>query len=146
MKILGPLLFAFIAAFGNALFAAGQKKAIGFDNSFVFIALTVIVCVALTLLAAPLLGPTNYLSSLKENWIWAIVSGIGLFLTCLGFNLLYTKYGASHYILYAVISIITTAIVVGVVLFKESFNVYHWLAFGGSIITIFLFTLGNRYG
>jgi len=56
-----------------------------------------------TLLAAPLLGPTNYLSSLKENWIWAIISGLGLFLTCLGFNLLYTRYGASHYILYAVI-------------------------------------------
>lgn len=96
MKIFGPLLFAFIAAFGNALFAAGQKKAIGFDNSFAFIALAVIICVVFTLLAAPLLGPTNYLSSLKENWIWAIISGLGLFLTCLGFNLLYTRYRLSQ--------------------------------------------------
>ena len=34
MKIFWPLLFAFIAALGNALFAAGQKKAVVFDNTF----------------------------------------------------------------------------------------------------------------
>lgn len=146
MKILGPLFFSFIAALGNALFAAGQKKAVGFDNSFVFIAMAAIICVALTLMTAPLLGPINYLSSFKTNWLWALLSGIGLFLTYLGFNLLYTNYGASNYILYAVISIITTSIIVGVVLFKETFNIYHWFAFGGSIITVFFFTLGNRLG
>lgn len=146
MKILGPLFFSFIAALGNALFAAGQKKAVGFDNSFVFIAMAAIICVTLTLMTAPLLGPINYLSSFKTNWLWALLSGIGLFLTYLGFNLLYTNYGASNYILYAVISIITTSIVVGVVLFKETFNIYHWFAFGGSIITVFFFTLGNRLG
>jgi drug/metabolite transporter (DMT)-like permease len=64
-------------------------------------------------------------------------------LTYIGFNLLYSKYGASNYILYAVLSIITTSIIVGVVMFKESFNAYHWLAFGSSITTVALFAMGN---
>jgi drug/metabolite transporter (DMT)-like permease len=56
---------------------------------------------------------------------------------------LYSQYGASNYILYAVLSIITTSVIVGVVIFKETFNIYHWLALLSSIITIALFTLGN---
>lgn len=143
MNIYGPLFFALIAAVGNAMFAAGQKKAIAFDNPFTFIALAAMVCVMLTVAAAPLFGQPHYNSVLKANGGWALLSGAGLFLTYLGFNLLYSKYGASNYILYAVLSIITTSIIVGVVMFKESFNVYHWLAFGSSIATVALFALGN---
>lgn len=143
MNIYGPLLFALTAAIGNAMFAAGQKKAIAFDNPFTFIALAAIFCVLLTVAAAPLFGQPHYSSVIKENGGWAMLSGAGLFLTYLGFNLLYSRYGASNYILYAVLSIITTSIVVGVVMFKETFNLYHWFAFGTSIITVVLFALGN---
>lgn len=144
MNLLGPLAFALIAALGNALFAAGQKKAVMLDNSFSFIALAALVCVLLTLLAAPMIGPTNYALALRQNGHWALLSGVGLFLTYLGFNLLYSHYGASNYILYAVLSIITTSLLVGVILFKENFNGYHWLAFGSSLVTVVLFSLGNR--
>ncbi len=144
MKILGPLLFAFIAAFGNAMFAAGQKKAVVFDNTFTFIGLAAMVCVFLTFLFTPLLGAPNYIAVARENGLWAVLSGTGLFLTYLGFNLLYSKYGASNYILYAVLSIITTSIFVGVILFKETFNTYHWLAFFASIVTVVLFSIGNK--
>ena len=146
MKILWPLFFAFIAAFGNAMFAAGQKKAVVFENMLPFIVISVLVSVFLIILLAPLLGPTDYPRVIKQNWVWAIVTGVGLFLTYLGFNLLYTKYGASNYILYAVLSIITTSIIVGVVIFKEAFNYYHWGALVGSIVTIILFTIGNSVG
>ncbi len=146
MNMFGPLAFALIAAIGNAMFAAGQKKALEFENPFTFIALAAIICVFLTVLFAPLFGQPNYSEVIKHNGIWAILSGAGLFLTYLGFNLLYLKYGASNYILYAVLSIITTSIIVGVVLFKETFNLYHWLALASSIITIVLFTIGNGIG
>ena len=143
MNITGPLFFALIAAIGNAMFAAGQKKAVTFDNPFTFIALAAIVCVVITLAAAPLFGQPQYSTVAKENGGWAVLSGIGLFLTYLGFNLLYSKYGASNYILYAVLSIVTTSVIVGAIIFKESFNLYHWLALGTSIITIALFSIGN---
>ncbi len=143
MNMYGALFFALIAAIGNAMFAAGQKKAIAFENPFTFIALAAIVCVCLTVAAAPMFGQPQYSSVVKENGWWALLSGAGLFLTYLGFNLLYSRYGASNYILYAVLSIITTSIIVGVVMFKESFNLYHWLAFGSSITTVALFAFGN---
>ena len=143
MNVFGPLAFALIAAIGNAMFAAGQKKAFQFDNPFTFIALAVIVCAFLTVLSAPLFGQPNYSLAIKQNGHLAVFSGVVLFLTYLGFNLLYSQYGASNYILYAVLSIITTSVIVGVVIFKETFNIYHWLALLSSIITIALFTLGN---
>lgn len=144
MKVFGPLIFALIAAVGNAMFAAGQKKAIALDNTLVFIALAGVVCISLTAIFAPFIGEVSYAENLKQNWKWIFLSGVGLFLTYLGFNLLYSNYGASNYILYAVISILTTAIVVGVIIFNEKFNLYHWLACFSAILTIVLFSLGNK--
>ena len=143
MNILGPVAFALIAAVGNAMFAAGQKKAFQFENPFTFIALAATISLILTVLLAPIFGQPNYSEAIKQNGQWAVLSGVGLFLTYLGFNLLYSQYGASNYILYAVLSIITTSIIVGVIIFKEVFNVYHWLALLSSMITIVLFTIGS---
>lgn len=143
MNMFGPLAFALIAAIGNAMFAAGQKKAFQLDNPFSFVALSAIICVFLTVIFAPIFGPPNYSEAIKQNGQWAVLSGVGLFLTYLGFNLLYSRYGATNYILYAVLSIITTSVIVGVVVFKETFNIYHWLALLSSIVAIGLFTVGN---
>ena len=143
MNMLGPLAFALIAAIGNAIFATGQKKALPLDNPFTFIALSVIICAFITVSFAALMGQPNYTDAIKQNGYWAVLSGVGLFCTYLGFSLLYSRYGASNYILYAVLSIITTSVIVGVVVLKETFNVYHWLALLTSIVTIALFTVGN---
>jgi drug/metabolite transporter (DMT)-like permease len=59
---------------------------------------------------------------LKSHLRSVLLSGIGLFLTYLGFNLLYSRFGASQYVLYAALSIITTTIGVGYLYFKELFH------------------------
>ncbi|MBO2688336.1 EamA family transporter [Shewanella algae] len=146
MNVFGPLAFALIAAFGNAMFAVGQKKAVVLDNTLLFVACSGAVCVLLTVLVAPVFGDSDYIEMLRQNSKWIILSGVGLFLTYLGFNLLYSNYGASNYILYAVISIITTSIFVGALIFKESLNIYHWVACLTAVITIILFSMGNLIG
>ena len=146
MKTLSLLLFAFIGALGNSMFAASQKKAIALGNSLAFLVISIFVSFILALIVAPLAGPTKYTTIIKQSSIWVVVGGIGLFLTFLGFNLLYTNFGTSSYMLYAVMSIITTSIIVSVVIFKETFNFYHWAAFIGAIVTIILYTIGNSIG
>ena len=146
MKTLSLLLFAFIGALGNSMFAASQKKAIALGNSLAFLVISIFVSFILALIVAPLSGPAKYTTIIKQSSIWVVVGGIGLFLTFLGFNLLYTNFGTSSYMLYAVMSIITTSIIVSVVIFKETFNFYHWAAFVGAIVTIVLYTIGNSIG
>jgi drug/metabolite transporter (DMT)-like permease len=143
MKILGPLLLAFLAAVGNGMFAFGQRKAVGVENTFVFITLTLGICITLCLLAAPFFGNVSYLATIRNNAGWAVISGVGLFMTYIGFNLLYANYGASGYTLYGVLSILTTSVIVGSFLLKEPLNLWHWLAIVAAIVTVGLFSYGN---
>jgi drug/metabolite transporter (DMT)-like permease len=143
MNTAGAIAFAMIAAIGNALFVTAQKKAGLFDNGISFIACSLAVALALLILTAPLFGPPQYPSIIKQGGGWIAFSGLGLFLVYLGFNLLYTRYGASHYILYAVLSIMTTSLVVGVLLYKETFNIYHWASLVCALATVILFSLGD---
>ena len=143
MNTLGAIAFALIAAVGNALFVAAQKKAAGFDNGISFIICSLAITMTLLFLLAPSFGPPQYANIIKQGGGWVICSGIGLFLVYLGFNLLYTRYGASQYILYAVLSILTTTLVVGVWFFKETFNAYHWGALICALATVVLYWLGD---
>lgn len=143
MQVLGPLLFAMLAAVGNALFAFGQRRSSGIENSFVFITLALAICVALCMVAAPFFGQVNYAQTLRQNVGWAAFSGVGLFLTYIGFNILYSQYGAASYILYAVLSIVTTSVVVGAWLLREQLNLYHWLAVLSALATVGLYSYGN---
>ena len=145
MKSSSIFLFALTAAIGNALFAAGQKKAAGVDNSLIFVGLSAIVCIVLTFVVILFMQKNTDLTSIiKINWMWILMSGFGLFLTYLGFNLLYTRFGATGYVYYAVLSIITTSLIVGVFIFKERLNIYHFASIGFSLVAILLFTLGNN--
>lgn len=142
-------LFALIAAIGNALFAAGQKKAAGIDNSLLFIGLSALVCVLLTSITVLFLANKNSYQLhtadfISKYGIWILVSGTGLFLTYLGFNLLYSRFGAGSYVYYAVLSIITTSLIVGFFVFKEKLNLYHLASMTCAIITIILFNVGNH--
>jgi drug/metabolite transporter (DMT)-like permease len=143
MQVLGPLLFALLAAVGNGMFAYGQRKATGIDNSFVFITLVLVICVSLCAISAPFFGPASYANTLKQNVGWAALGGVGLFLTYIGFNVLYSQYGAGNYILYAVLSIVTTTVVVGALLLREHLNLYHWLAVVTALVTVGLYSYGN---
>ncbi len=90
-----------------------------------------------------MIGTLDVACTLKGNWKAVLLSGIGLFLTYLGFNLLYSRYGVSHYILYAVLSIITTTIVVGIFWLKEPVNIYHIVAIALAIIAVIFFSIGQ---
>jgi len=144
MRFILPIFFSLLAAFGNALFAAAQKKAAGVANSFTMVVGSAVVCVLLAVSTSLLLGKPNYGSLFGRESAWVLVGGIGLYLTYLGFNLLYTRCGASFYVIYAVLSILTTALIVGGLFFKESLNGYHWAAIATALITVVLFTLGQN--
>lgn len=144
MKQYAILIYALIAAIGNAFFAFGQKKAT-VNNSLLFVGLSAIVCIILTFLFIPFFEKDiKTLQLIKTNWPWILISGIGLFLTYIGFNLLYGNFGASAYIFYAVLSIITTSVIVGIIIFKEKINIYHIISLILAIATIILFTYGNK--
>ena len=122
------LLFALVAAIGNALFVYGQRGTRPSANPFIFMLGAVIVC---TLLFGIVTGLSR--GSLEPNYVAAnyrfiVISGVGFFVTFLGFYLLYSRFGASYYVVYAVLSIIATSIGVGVLIYKEPFNVYHGLS------------------
>jgi drug/metabolite transporter (DMT)-like permease len=143
MQVIGPLLFALLAAVGNAFFAFGQRKSAGVENSFVFITIALVICVLLCVASAPFFGAVNYGATVRQNFGWAAASGLGLFLTYIGFNILYSQYGTSSYILYAVLSIITTSVIVGAWMLREQLNLYHWLAVLAALATVGLYSYGN---
>ncbi len=142
--MLKPLLFATLAAIGNAVFVYGQRAAQPTPNPFLFTFAAVAVCAALFAGSALVYRSGSEAAYLSTNWKMATLSGIGFFLTFTGFFLLYTNFGAAQYTLYAVISILTTTIVVGVLILRETFNLYHMAAVVLAIAAIALFTIGNN--
>jgi drug/metabolite transporter (DMT)-like permease len=143
MKSLLPIVFATIAAIGNAIFALGQKKSAGVENGLLFVSVSALTAFLLALFIAPLVGAFDVGNTVKGNWKAVFLSGTGLFFTYLGFNLLYTRYGVSQYVLYAVISIITTTIIVGVWWLKEPVNIYHKIAIALAIVAVLMFSVGQ---
>jgi drug/metabolite transporter (DMT)-like permease len=137
------LLFALVAATGNALFAFGQKKSVVADHPFMFIISSLVVCTVLFAITSLLLPKPEISTFVRDNYPWVLISGFGFWLTSIGFYFLYSRYGASHYVIYAVLSIVATSIIVGIVIFKESFNLYHFLSVMTAIMTVVLFTIGQ---
>jgi drug/metabolite transporter (DMT)-like permease len=146
MKVWLPIVFATIAAVGNALFALGQKKSASAENGMLFVAVSAFIAVSLACLTAPLLGNFDLGGTVKLHWKNALIGGAGLFLTYLGFNLLYTRFGASQYVLYAVISIITTTVIIGVFWLHEPLNFPQKLAVLMAIASVILFSMGQGRG
>ena len=81
--------------------------------------------------------------AMSVNWWTIALGGVGIATTYLGFYFLYTNYGATYYIVYAVVSIITTSVVVGVVLLGESWNYYQLIGMVLAIGAITMFTIGR---
>lgn len=141
------LVFALLATVGNALFAMGQKKAT-VSNSLLFIGCSALVCVVMIFILIPIIGGDNPKVStlIKTNWKWILLCGFGLCLTYIGFNLLYRNFGATSYVYYAVLSIITTSVIVGIIIFREKINIYHILSIVAALTAIVLFSIGNKIG
>jgi drug/metabolite transporter (DMT)-like permease len=143
MKIILPLFFALIAAVGNAMFALGQKRSAGIHNGLAFIGTSAVVAALLAWSASPLLGGADLSHLLRNNCRNILLAGGGLFLTYLGFNLLYTRFGVSQYVLYAVLSILTTTVFVGIFLLREPLNGYRIAAIVLALASVVLYSLGQ---
>jgi len=141
--MLKPLLFATLAAIGNAMFAYGQRGASAPGNPFLFIFGATCVCLILLVGATLYYRSAGDMAYVADNAGLIAISGSGFFLTFVGFFLLYTNYGASQYALYAAISILTTSLGVGVLIYREDFNIYKVAAMVLAIAAIVLFTYGN---
>lgn len=141
--IFSALLFAAIAAVGNAMYAFGQRKSVAVEHPFIFLIATLAVCFVLFLVTSLVLPKPEVSLFLKDNYRWVLMSGSGFYLTSLGFYFLYSRHGASHYVIYAVLSIVTTSIIVGGIVLRESLNFYHFLAVATAILTVILFSLGQ---
>jgi drug/metabolite transporter (DMT)-like permease len=72
-----------------------------------------------------------------------LLVGGGLFLTNLGFNLLYTRFGVSQYVLYAVLSILTTTVFIGLFWLHEPVNGYRLAAIVLALASVVLYSLGQ---
>ncbi len=141
--MLKPFLFAALAAFGNALYVYGQRGVSTPQNPFLFVCGATAVCLILLGMASVAFKTNSDITYVGANLGMIGLSGLGFFLTFVGFFLLYTNYGASQYTLYAVISILTTSLGVGVLIYREDFNIYKSAAMLLAIAAIALFSYGN---
>ena len=143
MNALQALLFALVAAIGNAMFALGQRRSVSAHNGLAFVGASAVVAAALAWLSAPLLGSTDLTGLLRSNGRNILLAGSGLYLTYLGFNLLYSRYGASQYVLYAVLSILTTTVFVGMIWLHEPVNGFKLAAIVLATASVILYSLGQ---
>jgi hypothetical protein len=104
-----PLLFAFLAACGNAVFVYAQRGASPSSNPFLFMMYVVVAGAVLFSIAAGLWGLDGSLDYVAANARHILLGGAGFFTTYVGFYLLFSGYGASQYTLYATLSILTTS-------------------------------------
>lgn len=137
------LIFAGIAAIGNALFVYGQRQAAVTKNPFLFTAGAVFVCLVGFMGAAYVFRTPDDRFYLNTNSPSILISGLGFFITFLGFYLLYSRFGAVNYAVYAAISILTTSIGVGVLVYKETFNLFQAAALVLAILAVALFSYGG---
>jgi drug/metabolite transporter (DMT)-like permease len=137
------LLIAGLAAVGNAMFVYGQRKSSLTNNSFSYLIGAVLVCAFIVAVVSISYRNEQAISFVADNIVMIGIGGLGMATTYLGFYLLYTNYGAVYYVVYAVLSIITTTVVVGVIILGESFNRYQVIAMGLAILAIVMFTIGK---
>ena len=139
------LLFAGLAALGNALFVYGQRRSSIANNSFSYFTGALLIT-AICFGVAAIALRTQQEVNLFSNVLTTIIGGVGVFITFIGFYFLYSNYGAVYYVVYAVLSIVTTTIVVGVLIFRESFNQYQVVALILAILAIVMFSVGQTVG
>ncbi|MBI1297912.1 transporter [bacterium] len=137
------LAVAMLAAIGNALFVFGQRRSEVATNPFIFISAVLVICISLFALTVPFFDRSDLGRYVQRNVLWIVISGFGFYLTFVGFYFLYTRFGASYYVLYAVLSILTTTVFVGLVVFREQVNAFHLAAIGTAILTVVLFGIGQ---
>ena len=144
LKFLIPFGFALIAAFGNVLFVLGNRKVGHTVNPFFFTATVMAVCLSLYLIGTLLFGMRGSGEFLRKNIGWCVLSGAGMFLTFLGFYLLYSRFDTSYYALFVVTSMLLTTLVLGVLVLHERINLYGGVSIAAAVVSIVFFGLSKR--
>ena len=124
-SIFKVLVFSGIAALGNAIYVYGQRSAVVSSNPFLFMAGAVTLCAFMFVIASLLSGTSTTTIYLKQNYWPITISAVGFFITFIGFYLMYSRVGANSYTVYAVLSILTTSVGVGMIIYREPINLYH---------------------
>ena len=144
LKFLIPFGFALIAAIGNVFFVLGNRKVGHTVNPFFFTATVMAVCLTLYLIGTTIFGLRGSGEFLRKNIGWCTVSGVGMFLTFLGFYLLYSRFDTSYYALFVVTSMLLTTIVLGVFILRERINLYGGISIAAAVVSIVFFGLSKR--
>ena len=136
-------LYAGLAAIGNAIFVYGQRSATTSSNPFLYMSGAILVCLILFTGASLMSDSTERGTYLGNNVIPVIIGGVGFFITFVGFYLMYSRVGANSYAVYASLSIITTSVGVGMLIFREPFNLYHVISVFLAILAVCFFGYGQ---
>ena len=145
MNALLAFLFALLAAIGNALFALGQRRAASVQNGLVFVAVTALLTALLSFAAAPVFGSFGLGQMLRQDGKALLLAGVGSFLTFLGLNLLFSRFGVSPYVLYAMLAILTTTVVVGMIYLHEPVNAWKIGAVVMALVSVVLYSVGSSH-
>ena len=137
------IIFAGLAAIGNAIFVYGQRSSTVSSNPFLFMTGAITLCAIMFIVATLLSDNSATTAYIKQNSWPIVISAIGFFLTFIGFYLMYSRVGAHAYTVYAVLSILTTSVVVGMIIFRESFNAYHVASIGLAVLAVFFYGYGQ---
>lgn len=143
-KFLIPFAIAFMAAMGNVFFVFGSRKAEGTPNPFLYTAGAMAVSFTLFAVLFLLFGTRGAGDYVGRNGGWIALSGTGIFLTFLGFYLLYSRYDTSYYALFSVTALILTVVVLGAWILREGLNLYGILSVAAAVVSIVFFALSKR--
>jgi drug/metabolite transporter (DMT)-like permease len=137
------IIYAGLAAIGNAIFVFGRRSSTVSSNPLMFMTAAVSLCTTMFIVAAIFSDHNGNSVYLKQNSGPIVISAIGFFVTFIGFYLMYSRVGANAYTVYAVLSILTTSVFVGMVIFRESFNGYHVGSIGLAVLAVFFYGYGQ---
>lgn len=138
------LCFALFAALGNVFFVLGSRKSGPSSNPLTFTAGAMTVSLTLFLAGWLLFGPRGSGEFIRRSGGWMALSGLGMFMTFLGFYLLYSRFGTSYYTLFVVTSMILTTLVLSLWILREGINTYGVLSIIAAIVSIAFFGLSKR--
>lgn len=128
---------------GNAVFVYGQRSAAVSPNPYLFMSAAIFVCLIMFVMATLISNGGRLLNYVSNNMLPIIIGGVGFFITFVGFYLMYSRVGANSYVVYACLSILTTSVGVGMIIFREPFNQYHLIAMIFAILAVCFFGYGQ---
>lgn len=142
--LVAMLTFGLVAAIGNAIFVFGNRKAQADSSPMLFVAGGLIAAAAMLVVISPLFPLQNTVEMARQNWLPMALCGLGTAITYVGFYFLYTSSGASSYAVYAMLSLLTTSVGVGAIIFREKFTLWHGLAIIAAFASLAFFFIGQR--